>query len=296
MEKFTLILGGGGAWGMAHIGVIKRLEEEGIKPNAVVGCSIGSILGSLYTLGYPVNFLESIVNNYNYVNLLDPPGEEALIKGKNIYQFLKTLTGNKDFSDTKIPLVINAVNSHTRKERVFKNGKLVEAIRGSVAIPLIIDPHYRDEEYYGDGGILNPLPVDLALQEFPNYKTIAIGFLSDIYPDKTIYENYLNGDIPPGQKLLEILSDKHLVKKFLKGLNKEEDNLEDKMRNIANILNLLLVGELKGNNHMADIYLKPEVKGYAMLNFYKAKSLIRIGYDCCDRRIDEIKELLKVEN
>ena len=292
MKKFSLILGGGGAWGMSHIGVIKRLEEEGIVPNAVIGCSIGSIIGALYTTGYPINYMESIVKNFNYVDLLDHPGKEALIKGNNIYTFLKTLTGNKDFSDTKIPLLVNAVNIDTRKERVFKEGKLAEAVRPSVAIPLIIDSFEIDGEHYGDGGILNPLPVDIALKEFPDYKTIAIGFLSDMNKDKSIYDEILKNEISPGARVLEILSDKSLVSKLLYGFN-QNGEVQGKVRNISNILNLLLFGELKGNNQRADIYIQPQVKGYAMLNFYKAKSLIRIGYECCDGMISEIKELLE---
>ena len=163
-KKIGIALGSGGAKGLAHIGILKVLSDAGIEADYLAGCSSGSIVGAYYALNQEVQGLEDKVlsmGRKDMLRLLDITSpRKALVKGEKIKSFVKSIIGNKRFSDTKIPFQIIATNLENGKEVRLKKGSLTDAIRASISIPGIFTPARIDKRFYVDGGVVNPTPID----------------------------------------------------------------------------------------------------------------------------------------
>ena len=165
-KKVALVLGGGSARGMAHIGVIKVLQKEKIKFDLVVGTSIGAFIGVFYALGRGIVQAEEAALRFNARENLDfmiPPAM-GLIKGNRIFGIIKELISDAQFRDLKIPMGIVATDIENGKEVVFTEGPLSDAIRVSCSYPGIFVPQRIDGRLLVDGGIINTVPVSVARQ------------------------------------------------------------------------------------------------------------------------------------
>ncbi len=143
-KKICLVLGGGGARGFSHIGVIKVLEKNNIIPNYIVGVSMGAAIGGLYALGTSLEEIEKIctqVRKRDMAKLLDfnLPGR-PILKGEKVLKFIEKYTGDKTFKDLKIPFLSMATNLENGKEVMIRGGKVSEAIRASISVPGIFSP------------------------------------------------------------------------------------------------------------------------------------------------------------
>ncbi|MBR6438121.1 MAG: patatin-like phospholipase family protein, partial [Bacteroidales bacterium] len=198
-KKVGVVLSGGGAKGMAHIGVLKVLEKAGIPVDIVTGTSIGSIVGGLYAIGYNAHSLDSMVRtqDWTYVitdkedlrkqSLLDRKKQNTylfntgltigkrdmsaggLIRGKNLAELFQKLfvgyTDSLDFNkDLKIPFACVATNIMDNSEVVFHSGRLPQAIRASMSIPAAFSPVRMGDMVLVAGGLKNNFPVDVARQ------------------------------------------------------------------------------------------------------------------------------------
>lgn len=192
--KVGLVLSGGGAKGIAHVGVIRELEKKGIKPDYIVGTSMGALIGGLYACGYSPNELDSIINqldwdfllndkikrsNYNVgqtdknksalitlpLKGLAPQLPSGLYVGHNILSLIEILTRNfsekMNFDDLPIPFRCVGTNIETGEEKVFNNIRLADALRASMSIPSIFNPYEIDSELFVDGGLVNNFPTDI---------------------------------------------------------------------------------------------------------------------------------------
>ncbi len=194
-KKIGLVLGGGGAKGVAHIGVLKVLEEAGIPIDYIAGTSMGAIVGGLYSVGYSANEIDSLVQAQNWTTLLSdrvdrsslsfPEKENAerflvtipfglekkdrnfsgVIKGQNLLNLFSNLTigyhDSIDFNKLNIPFACVAVNLVDGKEYVFHNGRLPLAMRASMAIPAAFTPVRLNGMVLVDGGLNNNYPADV---------------------------------------------------------------------------------------------------------------------------------------
>ena len=182
-KKVGIVLSGGGAKGVAHIGAIKVLEELDIPIDYIAGTSIGAIIGGLYSIGYTSEQLEIIVKQTNWIDLLtDKISRDAIpfpfklddskylislpiknneksggiIRGRNISQLLQRLTedynNTTNFDSLPIPFACIATDMATNQKEVIRSGKLSEAMRASMAIPVIFTPLYSDKKVLIDGG------------------------------------------------------------------------------------------------------------------------------------------------
>lgn len=196
-KKVGVVLGGGGAKGVAHIGVLKVLEEAGIPVDYVVGTSMGAIVGGLYSIGYNACQIDSLVSRQDWPMLLSdrverssqffpekesseryiitlPVGKEkkdwmvsGVIKGQNLQNLFSNLTigyhDSVDFNTLRISFACVAVNVVDGKDYVFRSGSLPLAMRASMAIPAVFTPVRLDSMMLVDGGLNNNYPVDVAL-------------------------------------------------------------------------------------------------------------------------------------
>ncbi|UII25847.1 patatin-like phospholipase family protein [Fulvivirga maritima] len=158
--KVGLVLSGGGARGIAHLGVIKALEEAEINIDFISGSSAGAIVGAMYTYGYQVERILEIVKSIKTFKFLQPAlSWTGILKMDVIRKFLE-LHLKDDFEHLKKPLYIAATNVNTGKTEYFNKGPLLSAICASSCIPVLFDPVLHNNKLYIDGGILNNLPVE----------------------------------------------------------------------------------------------------------------------------------------
>ena len=162
-KKVGLCLGSGGARGFAHLGVLQVLEENGIRPDIISGCSAGAILGAVYAAGTNLYLLEKYLATVEARSILDLgiPIHGGFISGDRIQEVVMTLTHDLSFGETQIPFLCIATDLMSGETKVFEEGKLHEAVRASMAVPGVFTPAVIDGHYYVDGGVLEELPVDV---------------------------------------------------------------------------------------------------------------------------------------
>lgn len=155
---------------LAHIGILRVLEREGIHFDFVAGTSMGGIVAAAYANGMHVDEMEQEARNLshlsNVLKLIDwSPGFRSFIQGQSIYQYLSELLGaDLQFSELAIPLILTAVDLNSWKEVVLSEGRVIDAVRATIAIPGVIAAYERDGQRLVDGGFLNNVPADLARQ------------------------------------------------------------------------------------------------------------------------------------
>ena len=225
--KVAVVLSGGGAKGFAHIGVLKVLEEEGIPIDLIVGTSMGSLVGGIYSLGYNASELEALVKSLNWETVLsdDVPraylsrndqflkqryilslpinGQnklslpQGLLKGQNVLNLFCGLAGNvpidADFEKFPISFACVAADLETGKEVILKNGFLPTAMFSSMAIPVAFQSSDREGRLLVDGGLVDNFPTDVAKRMGADI-IIGVDIRSDHYDRNNLksFDNVLN--------------------------------------------------------------------------------------------------------
>ncbi|HAM88952.1 TPA: hypothetical protein DDY55_00475 [Candidatus Falkowbacteria bacterium] len=165
-KKIGLVLGGGGARGIAHIGVLKVLLRENIRFDLLCGCSMGALVGSCYATGMSIEKIEETVLNLRkrdfikWLNISRPTS--SLIKGEKVFEFIHSLIGDKEFTDTILPFSVMATDLENGREVILKNGPMATAVQASISVPGIFPPVSKDGKFLIDGGVVNPTPIDTA--------------------------------------------------------------------------------------------------------------------------------------
>ncbi|MBR6494620.1 MAG: patatin-like phospholipase family protein, partial [Prevotella sp.] len=284
-KKVAVVLSGGGAKGMAHIGVLKVLEKAGIPVDIVTGTSMGSIIGGLYSIGYNANALDSMVRvqDWSYVitdkedlhrqSLNDIKKQNTylistgltigkldtsaggIIKGKNLAELFNQLcTGfadSLDFSrDFPIPFACVATNIIDNSEVVFHSGRLPQAMRASMAIPAAFSPVRIGDKVLVDGGLKNNYPADIARE--------------------------MGAEI--------------IIGVTVQGAPKVADDLGRTMSILSQIIDVNCKNKLEENLAMTDLHLAVDTKGYGSASFSQAAidTLIRRGEELAMRHWDDI--------
>lgn len=281
--KVALVLGGGGAKGAAEVGALKVIEQVGVPIDYIVGTSIGSIIGGLYSIGYRADDLDSLFVNQNWLKLFNDgrvhgqgrlhevrgPG---LMKGRGVIQFLDTLISRRpqakalpgypdsiDFNQLPIPYRAVACDINTGNTAVLASGSLSMSMRASMAIPGAFKPVRRDSLLMLDGGLVNNLPVDVARAMGADY-VIAIDLTQNKHPDfepKTIRKS---------------------MPKVTKWLRSRPDFVN-----------------YNRNRAQADVYINPTLKGYNVMSFKpKAiRAMIGLGEQAAKEKTSALKALKK---
>jgi NTE family protein len=282
--KIGLVLSGGGAKGFAHIGVLKVLEEAGIKIDYIGGTSMGSIIGGLYASGYNASQIDSIFKKTNFDELINdyiPRSSknfygkkndelyaivlpfsnfrvgipEALSKGMYNYNLLSSLTRNvrhvRDFNKLPTPFLCIGTNIETGEEVLLNKGNLVQAMMASAAFPSLFTPVEIDGKLLVDGGVVNNYPI----KEVRN----------------------LGADIIIGVDVQDDL------------LNRK--NLKNATRILVQITNLQSIDKMKKKIKDTDVYIKPDIRDYGVISFDKGEEIIRKGEEAAFAVYEKIKAL-----
>lgn len=175
-KQIALALSGGGARGMAHIGVIRELLSRGYTIHSIAGCSIGSVVGAMYAMGKLQEFTDFILADgaQSVFSQLDFTfSDQGFIKGEKLIERLQEFAPDCNMEDLPVKLVIVATDMYTGNDVVYETGSVYRAIRASVAIPAVITAVHEDGCWLVDGGVVNPLPL-LQLHRSPNDLLVAV--------------------------------------------------------------------------------------------------------------------------
>ncbi len=169
-KAVSLVLGSGGARGLAHIGVIHWLEENNYDIRSISGCSMGALIGGIHACGKLDVYEEWVraISKLDIVRLLDISwGKQGLVEGERIITALKDLVGDRRIEE--LPIAYTAVASDIKREKEvwLKRGSLFDAIRASISLPLFFTPFEMHGMKLLDGGILNPVPIAPTFEELP---------------------------------------------------------------------------------------------------------------------------------
>lgn len=175
-RQVALALSGGGARGMAHIGVIRELLSHGFSIHSIAGCSIGSVVGAMYAMGKLQEFTDFILADgaQSVFSQLDFTfSDQGFIKGEKLIERLQEFAPDCNMEDLPVKLVIVATDMYTGNDVVYETGSVYRAIRASVAIPAVITAVHEDGCWLVDGGVVNPLPL-LQLHRSSNDLLVAV--------------------------------------------------------------------------------------------------------------------------
>lgn len=163
-KKVQLVLGSGGARGIAHIAVIEELERKGFEIVEIVGCSMGAVIGGIYAAGHLTPYKDWLLSldRNSVFDLTDfTLNKGGFIKGEKIFAKHRDMTGNLNIENFHIPFTAVAADIKSGKEVHFTSGDLYKALRASVSIPGVFLPIENKKQMLVDGGVLNPLPLNL---------------------------------------------------------------------------------------------------------------------------------------
>lgn len=255
--KVGLVLGGGGAKGAAEIGVLKYIEEAGVHIDYIVGTSIGSIIGGLYSVGYRSQQLDSLFVNTDWENIFSESiaGTQQI---SNVFSDLLNLPDSVDFDSLPIPYRCVATDIINTEEVILQRGNLARAMRASMSIPGAFKPVKWEGKLLVDGGMLNNLPVDIA-QKMGADIIIAIDLAQRKHENRdfSLKEEYGIGGV------LDWLISRPDWKKH------------------------------NENRQMADIYINPNLKDYDAASFSRddIRQMILIGEEAGKKALKELRKL-----
>lgn len=282
--KVGLVLSGGGAKGLAHIGALKVIEESGVRIDYIGGTSMGAIIGALYASGYSAKQLDSIFSQTDFSTLIQdniPRGSKTfyekeesekyalvlpfdkfkvgfpsgLSKGQNVYNLLSKLTSHvsniSDFSKLPIPFFCVATNVETGKEVILDHGYLPRAVTASGALPSLFSPVIIDDQVLIDGGVVNNYPV-------AEVKSKGM-------------------DIIIGVDVQDSL--------------RSRVNLKSAFDVLVQINNYRTIKDMVAKRKETDIYIHPNIKDFSVVSFDEGKNIVESGVVAADSFREQLAKL-----
>jgi NTE family protein len=288
-----LALSSGAAKGFAHVGVIQVLEENGIEVDVVAGSSMGAYVGALWAHGCDGAELERLSRELEkpraILSMIDPafPSRRGFIHGFAVKRRLMRSIGQARFADLKRPLRVIAANLATLERVVFSGGEVATAVHASCAVPGICVPVTLDGETYTDGGIVDPLPVDV-LREMGVARIIAV----NVNPTPERIRHGIEAELELARH--DRTNGRKLFRKTL------PPDAQASYFARGSLLEVLLRSVHSGQIRMAeasckkaDLVLRPDIYDDRWLDFRHPGKFIALGREAAERHLEEIKMLVK---
>jgi NTE family protein len=281
-RRISLVLGSGGARGLAHIGIIRYLEEAQLHIASISGCSIGALIGAFYATG-ALDAYERWVKQldaFDIVGLLDFDGEDGLIKGTKLMGELAALMGgDKAIESLPIPFTAVATDIDEEKEVWIRKGSLIEAVRASIAIPMLFAPFFKDGKRLVDGGVLNPVPIAPTFGDDTDL-TLAVNLGGE-----ATHRNLLGSPTPKEMQLIDKL------KAYVSKITLDNPLFHSGIFGVAGRSFDTMQANLSGMKLAAyppdiDITIPRNLCG--MLEFNRAEEIIAYGYEHARRTLHDI--------
>ena len=282
--KVGLVLSGGGAKGFAHVGVLKKLEEAGVRVDYIAGTSMGAIIGGLYASGYNARELDSVLRVHDLGGLVkdELPREvssfyqkenggkyaislplvkrkielpSAVSKGQSVFNIFSQLTEHvhevNDFSELSIPFFCIATNLETGEEVILDKGFLPEAIRASGSLPGLLTPVVLDGQVLVDGGIVDNFPVEKMKEKGVDY----------------------------------------IIGVNVSGGLKDIDNLNTLPEILLQIAGFQMYDKWEDKISQSDVYIAPELNGFNTFSFDQGQEIVQRGEAAADQVMDQLRDL-----
>lgn len=288
-EGVVLVLSGGGTKGLAHIGVLEVLERENIPIAAIVGTSMGAIIGGLYASGYNAEEMREIISELDLMDIISnrssreaidinynkppssgssvfniyidekkkPRSNRGVLSAKTLYSFLSEMTTRvtvTDFDRLPIPFAAMATDLETGETVVLRDGNLASALRASLSIPGIFEPWEINGRLLVDGGLRANLPVFEAKKLFPGHPIVAVN-----------------------------LSPEDITKK--------RDELRSLLEVMAQTIEILMVHQVRINTEAADLVITPQVKDFGVLQSEGYDEIIRRGVIAAEPMVKQLQDI-----
>lgn len=275
----SLVLGSGGARGLAHIGVIKWLEEHNFEIKAISGCSIGSLIGGVYAAG-KLDKLEAwmvSLKKSDVTALLDISwGHGGFFKGERVINTMIDFLEDIQIEDLPIPFTAIATDIVTEKEVWINSGSLFSAIRASCSLPLFFTPVKSGNAILIDGGTLNPVPIAPTFNDNTDI-TIAVNLGGQIIEDeikeeKKIEPQHNNSDF------------QEKIKHFLESFNSKEEKPNVKLWTMTDVASKAFetmqnsIAKMKLASYPPDLEIEIARNACATLDFHRSAEMIELGY------------------
>lgn len=278
-KNIALVLGGGGARGLAHIGAIEVLEERGYHITSISGSSIGALIGGFYAAG-KLSQLKEIamhLNKKQIISLMDfSPGLDHIASGDKLMDLMSEILGDEPIEDLPIKFCCCASDVITGTEKVFREGKLRTAIRASISIPCFFKPVSIGNHIYVDGSIHNTLPLN-RVERKDNDILVAVNVSA---PDSKPFTTYLSKKLSTGND-----TEKTFLSKLPFSKIKFSANYMNMMLRIARI-------SIQNNTQMAmeitppDICTNLPMDEYSIFDFDKAMQIYLYGKEEMGKELD----------
>jgi len=293
----TLVLSGGGARGIAHIGVIKELERRGYEIASVTGTSMGALVGGVYADGAIDPFREWLLtlDKRKVFSLVDfTLSRTGVVKGDKVFNKMKDFIPDTLIEDLKIPYAAVAVDLINNKEVVFREGRLFDAIRASVSIPSVLTPVKTDDGLLIDGGVMNNIPVDHA-PRVPGDLLVVVNVNASIpvSPPKISPEETDKQKRAYKKKIEEFQF--HLHKILSHGSTEKPSHSHEERMGYFNLIDKTVS---LMTDHMAQMSLKlfsPDVlievsrDSCGTFDFYKASEMVEMGREAAAAVLDKLE-------
>ncbi len=268
--RIGLALGGGGAKGLAHILMLEALDELGIRPHRIAGTSIGAIMGALYAAGLSGKQIRALIEQFfvdqdeaernlfalpksvRWLDFIDPElGSGGLLDSSDFIEFLGEQMPQQDLRRLEIPLQVVTAELLTGKQVIFRSGPILPALQASMAVPGVFRPVELDGRQLVDGGVANPLPYDLLIDDCDIVVAIDVSGTRELHDG-------------------EALSSMGVL-----------------LHSFHTMSNNILAEKLR--QQRPDIYIRPDIRNVLVLEFYKARQVFEQARPAQQQLVKKLK-------
>jgi len=276
----TLALGGGGVRGVAHIGVLRALEEHGFKVKAIAGTSAGGLVGAVYAAGNSTQAIkESFIKlreKWDFSRKSD--ARPSLLGLSSITKTLSEFLGDLTFDELKIPFAATAVSLQTGKEIILRKGKVIDAVLATIAIPGVFPSQKIDDRVLVDGGVMDPVPIRLARWLRPDLPVVAVVLHNQPDDGQDFQEDLLSLPLP-------IPAPSAIIERFMKLRAVQAFNIFTRSLDMSG----KQLSELAIKLYQPEVVITPLVGQIGVLQKVDPDELIQIGMDATQEILQELK-------
>lgn len=271
-KKIALVLSGGGARGLAHIGAIETLESHGYEITSIAGCSMGALIGGMYAAGKLPEVKDWVLalDRRKVLSLVDfSLSLTHLVKGDRVMEALKEIVPDVNIEDLPIPYTAVATDWNSGKEVVFDHGSLYDAVRASISIPLFLNPVRREEMLLVDGGLVNSLPLNRVVRHSGDL-LFGINVSTHDYQGELLMQQFVERKLLSKSMPAAVMN---RIMKHFEGININYVTLL--MRTIAIMLEQNTRQQILISR--PDLVVQVPMKRYGVFDFDKAAAILQIG-------------------
>jgi len=281
--EIGVALGGGGVKGIAHIGVLEGLEKAGFKIRLIAGTSTGGLVGSVYAAGYSPKEILTIIENLNPSRLYSRHASDgpSLLGYTGLADTLVEVLGETLFSELKIPFACTAVDIRTTQEVYLSQGRVLDAVLATIAIPGIFPAKIWGDTELVDGGILDPVPVSLARCINPRLPVIAVA----LNPDRQDWHNIPQFNILPPASL-------PIPAPIIEGFARMRIGQSLRLFLHSMDITARMLTEMRLEVDRPEVIIRPDVHAYGMLDVVEPEELFAAGLRAAEEAEPEIRKAL----